>query len=205
MFLLIDGYNLLHVTGIFGKGQGPGTFQRSREAFLRFLAASIEPQTRSNTTIVFDAADAPPGLPDTYQQDEMLVRYARDYPDADSLIEELIQQHSSPRRLLVVSSDHRIQRAARRRRARFVDSDVWYTRLWEQRTQTLGKQSLPTPEKPIGQLSAAEIEYWVNEFSSSEHSSEDSEQDNRTPQHPAEDSTLDNPFPPGYAEDLWEE
>ena len=165
MSLLIDGYNLLHVTGIFGKGRGPGSFQRSREALLRFLAASIDAKTRSDTTIVFDAADAPPGLPSTYHHEEMLVRYARDYPDADSLIEELIQEHSSPRKLEVVSSDHRIQRAARRRRARPIDSDIWYSRIWEQRSQSLINRSRPAPEKPIGNLTATEIEYWVNEFS----------------------------------------
>jgi len=39
MALLIDGYNLLHV---FGTGRGPGGFQRSREALIGFLAASID-------------------------------------------------------------------------------------------------------------------------------------------------------------------
>ena len=116
MALLIDGYNLLHATGISGKGSGPGGFQRSREALLNFLAASIEPAERAQTTIVFDAADAPPGLPRTMTQEEMTVRYATDYPDADTLIEELISEHSTPRKLLVVSSDHRIQRGAKHRR-----------------------------------------------------------------------------------------
>ena len=64
MALLIDGYNLLHATGIFGLCQeddarharrlevvhpGPSSFQRSREALLRFLAASIEPDELSRT------------------------------------------------------------------------------------------------------------------------------------------------------------
>jgi hypothetical protein len=53
MSLLIDGYNLLHVTGIVGRA-GSG-LQGSRNALLRFLAAAIEPDDLAETTIVFDA------------------------------------------------------------------------------------------------------------------------------------------------------
>ncbi len=203
MSLLIDGYNLLHVTAIFGKGTGPGGFQRSREALLRFLAASIPETERKKTTIVFDANDAPPGLPHTLTHDAMLVRYAADYPDADTLIEELIQQHDSPRRLLVVSSDHRIQRAARRRRAKFTDSLPWFNRLLQQRDQNRAIENRQLPEKPIGSQNAAEIDYWVNEFQSDEPTdTETSGQENepRPPDRPSQD--YENPFPPGYGEDL---
>ncbi len=152
MALLIDGYNLLHVTGIFGTGRGPGGFQRAREALIGFLAASIDDTQRGRTTLVFDAADAPPGLPRQFLHEGMTIRYASDYPDADTLIEELISLHDAPRSLIVVSSDHRIQRAARRRRAQAIDSDRWYAQLcW-------------APEKPIGELSKTEVDYWVQQF-----------------------------------------
>lgn len=202
MNLLIDGYNLLHVTGIFGKGSGPGMFQRSREAFLRFLAASLDDKQRPNTTIVFDAADAPPGLPSTLDHEGILVRYARDYPDADSLIEELIQQASVPRRLLVVSSDHRIQRAARKRRAHSIDSDAWYAQLWSRRAAQRGRTGNSLPEKPLGELSQAEIEYWVSEFSAEESAGD--RHSERPHPRAARDGTPENPFPPGYGEDLLE-
>jgi len=203
MLLLIDGYNLLHATDIFGKGTGPGGFQRSREALLRFLAASIEPAKRSQTTIVFDATDAPPGLPRTVTFDEMTVRYATGYADADTLIEELIEDHDSPRRLLVVSSDHRIQRAARRRRAKFTDSDLWYTKLWQQRVQQRAGQKKQVPEKPVGKLSATEIDYWVTQFAIDEPTSLDEEKAAKQPRTP-DKQKFDNPFPPGYGEDLLE-
>ncbi len=202
MALLIDGYNLLHVTGIFGKGTGPGSFQRSREALLRFLAASIDFQRHRDTTIVFDANDAPPGLPDTMQHEGLLVRYARDYPDADTLIEELIAQHSTPRKLLVVSSDHRIQRAARRRKARPIDSDVWYSQIWERRAQNRKENNRPGPEKPIGQLSRTDIDYWVGEFSQNLPDGADQVQKKQSKPLSEEDESPENPFPPGYGEDL---
>ncbi len=43
MALLIDGYNLMHVAGIVGRGVGPGGLERSRLALLNFLAESLEP------------------------------------------------------------------------------------------------------------------------------------------------------------------
>ncbi len=56
MALLIDGYNLLNATGIFGEA-GPGTaLHRTRLAFLNFLAESFTKRERNGTTIVFDAA-----------------------------------------------------------------------------------------------------------------------------------------------------
>jgi len=200
MSLLIDGYNLLHVTGIFGKGTGPGSFQRSREALLRFLAASLDQTQRENTTVVFDAAEAPPGLPRSISVDEITVRYATGYPDADTLIEELIQSNTAPRSLLVVSSDHRIQRAARRRKAQFSDSDVWYAELLHRRSRSLGSQLRSDPEKPMGKLSPTEIEHWINEFSSGDStSSPPSRAEKEVPQS---DDLLENPFPPGFGEDL---
>jgi len=199
MSLIIDGYNLLHATDIFGEGTGPGSFQRSREALLAFLAASLGDAERPQTTIVFDAAEAPPGLSDRYTVEGLNVLYARDYPDADTLIEELVEEHQAPRGLLVVSSDHRVQRAARRRGAKHVDSDRWYAELWQRRIELRCRQQKAIPEKPVGQLSAAEIAYWVEQFDGDD-----------LPKLPAPKKatgnetapTFENPFPPGYADDL---
>jgi uncharacterized protein len=165
MPLIIDGYNLLHVTGIVGDaiGQG-GTFQRSREALLNFLAASIPQAELAQTTIVFDAAEAPPGLPRTVTHRGITVRYASEYTDADALIEQLIRDHHAPKSLLVVSSDHRVQRAARRRRAAFVDSDRWYSELWQKRLEAEQAAGHDQPDKPVRHLTAAEVEYWVKKF-----------------------------------------
>jgi predicted RNA-binding protein with PIN domain len=169
MSLIIDGYNLLYVTGIVGDSAGAGgTFQRSREALLNFLAASIPAAELGQTTIVFDAAEAPPGLPRTLTHRGMTVRYASDYTDADALIEQLIQEHHVPRSLLVVSSDHRIQRAARRRRATSIDSERWYSELWQRRLQAQAAGGTQL-DKPVTQLTAAEIEDWVHKFTTAEN------------------------------------
>lgn len=182
MALLIDGYNLLHVTDIFG-GTGPGTdLHRSRLALLNFLAASLAERERSETTIVFDAAGAPPGLPRMLVHDGITVHFAGRHSDADEMIEELLEQCTAPRALVVVSSDHRVQRAARHFGARFVDSSQWYAELRDRRNPNDAEER---PSKPMGKLTPDEVTYWLHEFDDS----------------PAEDESA-GPFPPGYADDI---
>jgi len=192
MPFLIDGYNLLHATGIFGRGRAPGSLQRSRQALLNFLAESLAAEDLPRTVVVFDAAEAPPGLPRMVLHRGLTVRYAERHSEADDLIEELIKLDSAPRKLTVVSSDHRLQRAARRRRATAVDSDVWYAQVREARQQ---RREERTPQKanPGLPLSDAEVRAWMKEFGEEEPELND----------PPNDSIY-NPFPPGYGEDVEE-
>lgn len=162
MSLLIDGYNLLHVTGLFGR-VGPASFQRSREALLNFLAQVLDNEERSTTTIVFDAAEAPPGLPNHYAVQDMQVFYARNYASADDLLEELIQADHSPKRLTVVSSDHRVQRAAKKRRATAVDSHVWYGQM-HLRWQGHAQAKRVVDAKPEAPVPSHEVAHWLKLF-----------------------------------------
>jgi len=163
MPLLIDGYNLLHVTGIVGHGKRKSALHNSRIALLNFLAASLAPKDRSRTTIVFDALAAPRGLPRVLQHCEMVVRFAARGQSADALIEELIQMETAPRQLTVVSSDRRIQRAARRRKAKVVGSDVWYAMLLRER-QKRQMSMREVDERPPIPLLAEDVNYWLREF-----------------------------------------
>ena len=163
MALLIDGYNLLNVTDIFAAA-GTGTeLHRSRMALLDFLAAAIGPRERSQTTIVFDAAGAPPGLPSVLTHAGMTVRFARRHADADELIELLLDEWKAPKSLTVVSSDHRVQRAARQHGARYVDSERWFAELRaEQRERADDGED--AQRKTSGLAPPDEVEYWINEF-----------------------------------------
>ncbi len=210
MRLLIDGYNLLHVTDLFGRGKDAGTLHGSRGALLQFLALSLTASERRATTIVFDAAGAPPGLPSTVHVDHITARFARDYPDADTLLEEIIEAHKAPRGLLVVSSDHRVSRAARRRGSKTIDSDVWFA----ERCAGLLKRSEPSGRAhDEGGGSPAD---WIKVFTTPETA----ELERQLRQNPSSTSLppksktkpkpddakgkadLENPFPPGYAEDV---
>ena len=210
MRLLIDGYNLLHATDVFGQGKLAGTLQGSREALLGRLAELLSAGERRATTIVFDAAGAPPGLPKQVHFDHLTVRYAREYADADALLEEIIELHRAPRGLTVVSSDHRVQRAARRRGAVYVDSDLWYRELVARRPQNKTTDGKPTP--------GGSVTFWVGEFESDEMEQLETElrrttsprlkpKTTKRQRHapPTAEGEFENPFPPGYGEDLLEE
>jgi hypothetical protein len=186
MSLLIDGYNLLNAVGIAGRGAGPGGLERSRLALLNFLAESLSAEEIPRTTVVFDARSAPPGLPGTTDHRGLTVRFAAGYEDADSLIEELIRSDSAPRKLVVVSSDHRLQRAARRRRATPIDSDAWYAEVLQRRRQRQQQSAVEGKNRPPLPPLAEDVDYWVRQFGG---------QGQQPP-------ITDNPFPPGYAEDL---
>ena len=191
MSLLIDGYNLLHAVGIIGRGIGPGGLQRARLALLNFLAESLKPKEIARTTVVFDAADAPPGLPRVVEHRGLVVRFAVGHPDADSLIEELIADDSAPRGLTVVSSDHRLRRAARRRKARPVDSDVWYAQLIAQRRRRRRRTPASSAKPPVPLLEE-DIAYWLHQFGGQSSLEKLLQNESR--------DDLTNPFPPGYGE-----
>jgi predicted RNA-binding protein with PIN domain len=192
MSLIIDGYNLLYASGILGRGIGPGGLERSRGALLNFLAESLEPGELAATTVVFDARLAPPGLPRTVDHRGITVRFAEPGADADQVIEQLIRAESAPRRLVVVSSDHRLHRAARRRRARAVDSDKWYAEILRKRIDRAGRDR--PSAKPSEPASEGEVRFWLRAFGM-----EDAQQG------PSEKTPFSSPFPPGYAEDIRDE
>jgi hypothetical protein len=101
------------------------------------------------------------------------------------MIEDLLENFSAPRSLVVVSSDHRVQRAARHWGAKFIDSEQWYAETVATRRQrnTLADDAAA---KPSGKPTPEELAHWLQEFGD--------------PPTPAGDS--ESPFPPGYADDL---
>jgi predicted RNA-binding protein with PIN domain len=213
MSILIDGYNLLHVTGLSGpeitrREIAAGALERARNALLNFLAVSLDDDERQGTTVAFDSSNAPPGLPRELQHQGITVKYATGYESADELLEELIREASAPRRLTVVSSDHRVQRAAKRRKARAVDSDVWYAEIRESRRKTKELIATSTP-KPACPLSDDDVAAWLDEFGDvcfeDLSSSTSSSIENPPPGEQAAPSRIENPFPPGYGEDLLDE
>ena len=128
MAILIDGYNLLNATGVEGTGRGT-ELERARRGLLLYLSDTLTSEECATTTIVFDSQGAPPGLPNQESFRGITVLFAKGYSEADELLEELIAADHVPRQLLVVSSDHRLHRAARRRRAVAIDSEVWISQL----------------------------------------------------------------------------
>lgn len=146
-YLIIDGYNLMHAAGIARQSYGRGDMERCRERLNRELAGLLSPDILQQAVIVYDAFAS---LSDDNRRqivNGLMVLYAPKGTDADTEIERLLQQHSVPRRILVVSSDHRLHKSAGRRRARCVDSEDFWTSLTSESDSNTQNQS-PEPMKP---------------------------------------------------------
>jgi len=163
MRTLIDGYNLMFAGGLLGRKLGPDGFSKVRHRFLNDLAATLDPVEAHLTTVVFDAKSAPPDVPSSARHKGMTVLFAVDVDTADERIEALIARHSSPKTLTVVSSDHRIQKAASRRKAKVMSADDYLTRmdsLKGRKSRPPEPEEPPRPEAP----SAFETAFWLAEF-----------------------------------------
>jgi len=166
MRLLIDGYNLMYALGLLGRRLGPDGLRKVRHRFLNDLADRIEPVEAHQTTVVFDASAAPEGASREARHKGLTVVFAVDDEDADSRIEWLIAHHSAPKGLTVVSSDHRVQQAASRRRAKVVSAEQFWSDLEDRKAR---KDRRPPPpqedveERPT-QVSAQEAAHWARVF-----------------------------------------
>ena len=97
-----------------------------------------------------------------------------------------------------------MQRAATRRRATAIDSDVWFDGLRERRVRSEPAAEVASA-KPTGPLAESEVQAWLEVFS---NPLEDETLHERVVDPTAastEVSEIENPFPPGYADDLFEE
>jgi predicted RNA-binding protein with PIN domain len=161
MRFLIDGYNLLHaVWPAEGRQLRPRAWPRFRQRLIDRLRAA-HPDDAVPVTVVFDAAREPHTDPPEADSRGIHVRFAVGYPSADDLIEELIRADSAPSRLTVVSDDHRVRDAARRRGCTVTGCLDYFESIEKPRPS---KEDPPDPPaKPEG-LSPGEVEHWLKEF-----------------------------------------
>lgn len=205
MLILIDGYNMIAPVAPPRRGAANDWLRVERQRLIHSLATQLGEALSRQTTVVFDAAGAPAkelarlGLESKYVEQGIQIEFSVDHEQADDRIAELIGLHSSPKRLTVVSSDHRVQISAQRRGATAIDSEVWWDALADGRIML----AIPWPprkssEPPIstgavnsekGPVDPEEVEHWLKEFGFSEDVSPQ-------PKKKA------NPFPKGYGEDL---
>jgi predicted RNA-binding protein with PIN domain len=158
MRYLIDGYNLLHKLGLLPHKAGPHGLLHARRKLLDRLADGAGKEAET-ITVIFDGAGARPGLPDHEDYRQLHVRYAT-ADTADGLIEELVHAESAPHTLTVISDDHRVRDAARRRGCIVIACLDFY--------DGLGKHA-PDPEAPEpslrpDHLSPEETQRWLEEF-----------------------------------------
>src|SRR5579863_625426 len=170
--LLIDGYNLMHAAGMAQHDYKPGELLKCRTRLLRFLLGKLTAAEISAATIVFDARDPPPDRPAQVVVSGLKVLFANPGGDADVVIQQWLARHSSPRRVMLVSSDRVLQRAARGCRAKFVGSEEFLEDLERRRTPrgkaASGRVSSGAAHaddsKPASHLSSSHTAYWLKVF-----------------------------------------
>src|SRR5262245_15037059 len=155
---LIDGYNLLHALGVLHGPVGPKDLERARRRLLGLLRRAH--RESDDVTVVFDAAHAGRGAAAETEFDGIHVRFAVAHDQADDLIEEIIRTTSTPKQLVVVSDDRRLQRAARRRHCSARGCLDYLEDL--KRKRQAPAQGKPHAEKHNGSL--LETEHWLAEF-----------------------------------------
>ena len=164
MRTLLDGYNVMFAAGLMGRKFGPEGFRKVRARFLNDLASKLDPVDAHMTTVVFDANDAPEHISASTQHKGITVLFAVDHDSADERIEDLIARHPNPKTLTVVSSDHRIQRAATRKKAKVLSADEFLTRLDDlkerKRHPVQAREESTRQEVPDAEESA----FWLEEF-----------------------------------------
>lgn len=220
--VLIDGYNLMHVTRFKPVGNSEGELRRCREGLLSMLAKCLPSSRYRRITVVFDSSNAPGHLPDQMSWRHIEVLFAREQNSADDQIALMISQHSTPKQLVVVSSDHRVQIAANRRRAIWVDSDPWIEAILDQnelaeasdREQNANPKLAERDKDPAPRetpdLSSDELSDFIRTMN--EPISLDDEKkrpagsrDSGSLDAGSQDDEFENPFPEGYFDDLEDE
>ena len=114
--------------------------------------------SENHVVLVCDGMPPPTGPPQLAT--EIRVIYSRE-KEADEILERLITDSTSPRSLLVVSSDRRVRRAAGRRNARDLESDRFLRLLLEDRQ---AHQNQPEPVHRPASLRPGEVNAWKDLF-----------------------------------------
>ena len=111
--------------------------------------------------VVFDGPAPAPDLAKQIGNAEIQVSYSGGI-SADAAMIEILETDSAARRLLVVSSDHEIARAARRRRARSIRSEEFWALLKQDLSRPLARR--PEPAEKREGLDAEATAKWMREF-----------------------------------------
>ena len=152
---IIDGHNLLHT--IFKlEGDSGAT---SDVGLCRILGRYFK-LTGEKGEMIFDGT-GPPDKSGFDNIDNLEVFFAGVRSDADTVIEDKISANTAPKRLTIVSSDRRLRKAARTRKATSMKSDVFWNDVQKQLSRKRPEKE-PT-EKRQG-LNEGETEQWLEFF-----------------------------------------
>jgi len=150
--VLVDGNNVMHALADAGVDAGRSMLC---ELLIRYGA-----RRDVAVGVVFDGSPPRPDEAKRIADPHISIRYSGGRT-ADEVLADLIRASSAPRALTVVSSDRGVQRQARRRRCRVVDSATFARRL------TAEPPPPAEPDEPAAKrrgLSDGQAARWIEEF-----------------------------------------
>lgn len=173
MILIVDTYNVLHVTGALPPDLAGidtrGLIELIRQSRYGQSRVELICDGRAPGTPAVAAGPIrgrgsalPPETPPA-RVGLIAVHYAGPGREADDLIAALIRASTTPRQLAVISADHFVQREARRRRCRVLESEAFLRQLAEDALGAAGVVT-ETPRKPASALSDAQVAQWLDAF-----------------------------------------
>lgn len=157
MPVLIDGNNLLHAA----RKVDLSDLEIGRTMLCERLGRWAA-RRREDVHVVFDGPEPEAARRAQIGHPNLKVTFSGRGISADRSLIELLNSDSAARRLVVVSTDREIARAAKRRRATAVRAEMF----WETVTRDLSRPE-PAPDEPDAKrlgLSAAEVAEWAAEF-----------------------------------------
>ena len=153
MRIVVDTYNVLHVTGVLPPEQAG--------LDVAGLVALVRASRWVNVPVTLVCDGAPPGDEGIPTGRMLGVQYAGGGRSADDAIARIVEESTAPRRLMVVTLDRAVQAHARRRQCRIMRSDVFLGLLIE-----------PGPpgdvdkgaSRPTGPLDREQVRDWRRAF-----------------------------------------
>jgi uncharacterized protein len=153
--IIIDGHNLLHTVLKADEG-----FWAISDVQLCHIIGSYLGQTSQRGEIIFDGI----GPPDKSGFDgigNLEVFFSGSGSDTDTVIEDKIIANTAPRRLQIVSSDRRLRKAARARKATSIKSEAFWNNIQKQLSR---KKTAKEPSAKRRGLTDSETSQWLDIF-----------------------------------------
>lgn len=157
MPVLIDGNNLLHAA----RAAGTSALLIGRSMLCDTLGEWAR-RRRQQVHVVFDGPAPSAQVAEQIGHPDIQVTYSGAGNSADDALINILETDSAARRIMVISTDHEIVRAAKRRRAQAVRSEDFWAALQRDLARPLPRRVEPE-EKEVGQSPEATRE-WLEEF-----------------------------------------
>jgi predicted RNA-binding protein with PIN domain len=154
MPIVIDGHNLLYAVKSITEGQILSEVQLCK------LISGYLRQTKQRGEVIFDGRGPldKSGLAGTMNLE---VSFSGSANDADTVIENKIKASTAPKRLMVVSNDNRLIKAAKARKAVAITADDFWEKVFKNLTR---KRREPEPAAKRTGITEGETEFWLKFF-----------------------------------------